>query len=331
MRCLLRRGINRSLETSLPGALTKSLRHLVRSYLGSCQGGKSFEVLTDTRCTGYHPWWAHQIALTKPESKRKHYESLLLPSSPSEEDLVAFEKVLKNQPEPRLLDDILSEVRKNLLDFPNALVGEIGLDRSVRIPYDYDATPRVLSSFTIPFEHQLRICEVQLEQAVELKRNVSMHSVKTHDATLQLWERMASKFGDKFWDVSVDVHSWGVNAQVWKDIEVRSQVDLSVLPTDEPSYHHTDRENTATFSSHSQPFTTAVQRITRDSSQPSPLNDFSSNLTSTPCPNSCPRQCKCSTWSPRSKAGRLSKCGLMTRMRTVSILDPRYQRKNGAP
>jgi Tat protein secretion system quality control protein TatD with DNase activity len=111
----------------------------------------------DTRYIGYHPWWAHQIALTKPESKRKHYESLLLSPSPSEEDLAIFEKVLENQPEPRLFDDILSEVRKNLLDFPNALLGEIGLDRAVRIPYDYDATPRIFSPFTIPFEHQLKI------------------------------------------------------------------------------------------------------------------------------------------------------------------------------
>ncbi|KAF9785561.1 TatD DNase family Scn1 [Thelephora terrestris] len=168
---------------------------------------------------GYHPWWAHQIALTKPESKRKHYESILLSSSPSEEDLVAFEKVLESQPEPRLFDDILSEVRKNLLDFPNALVGEIGLDRAVRIPYDYDATPRILTRFTIPVEHQLKIFETQLELAVELRRSVSMHCVKAHDATISVFARMAKKFGDKFWDVSVDLHSCGVSPQVWKDIE----------------------------------------------------------------------------------------------------------------
>ena len=217
------------LETSPPGPPTRLLRHLVRSQLSSHQAGKPSAVLTVIRCIGYHPWWAHQIALTKPESKRKHYESLLLPSSPSGEDLAAFERVLENQPEPRLLDDILSEVRKNVLDFPNALVGEIGLDRAVRIPYDYDATPRVLSSFTIPFEHQLRIFEVQLELAVELKRNVSMHSVKAHDATLQVWERMANKFGDKFWDVSVDLHSCGFSAQMWKDIEVGSRDACPIL------------------------------------------------------------------------------------------------------
>jgi Tat protein secretion system quality control protein TatD with DNase activity len=174
----------------------------------------------DTSYIGYHPWWAHQIALSKPESKRKHYESLLLPSSPSEEDLAAFARVLEKQPEPRLFDDILSEIRTNLLEVPNALVGEIGLDRAVRIPYDYDATPRVLTRFTIPFEHQLKILEAQLELAVELGRGVSMHCVKAHDATMQVFERMAKKFGDKFWDVSVDIHSFGASPQIWKDIEV---------------------------------------------------------------------------------------------------------------
>lgn len=133
---------------------------------------------------------------------------------------MAFEKVLENQPEPRLFDDILPEIRKNLLDFPNALVGEVGLDRALRIPYDYDATPRILTRFTIPFEHQSKILEAQLELAVELRRNVSMHCVKAHDATIQVFEMMAKKFGDKFWDISVDIHSFGASPQIWRDIEV---------------------------------------------------------------------------------------------------------------
>lgn len=133
---------------------------------------------------------------------------------------------MENQPEPRLFDDVLSEIRKNLYSFPNALVGEIGLDRLVRIPYDYDATPRVLTRFTVPLEHQLRIFEAQLELAVELRRNVSMHCVKAHDATTQAFERTAKKFGDKFWDVSVDIHSFGASPQIWKDIEVRCRCEL---------------------------------------------------------------------------------------------------------
>ena len=155
---------------------------------------------------------------------------------------MAFEKVLEHQPEPRLFDDILSEVRKNLLDFPNSLVGEIGLDRAVRIPYDYDSTPRILTRFTVPFDHQLKVVEAQLELAVEMRRNVSMHCVKAHDATMRVFERMAKKFGDKFWDVSVDLHSCGVSSQTWKDFEVRCQwTCLNVLLTGPCVYATTEK------------------------------------------------------------------------------------------
>lgn len=213
----------RDIATRCPDKVIPAFGKCARISVGIHKPGKSpdSDVLMDTRCIGYHPWWSHQIALTKPVSKRKHYESLLLRPSPSEEDLAVFEKVLENQPEPRLLDDILSEVRKNLLDFPNALLGEVGLDRALRVPHDFDATPRILSPFTVPLDHQLKILEAQLELAVELKRNVSIHSVKAHDATLKLFERMAKKFGNEFWDVSVDMHSCGFSGQMWKEIEVR--------------------------------------------------------------------------------------------------------------
>ena len=178
---------------------------------------------------------------------------MLLSPSSSEDVLASFEKLLESQPEPRLFDDILSEVRQNLLDFPNALLGEVGLDRAFRIAYDYDATPRILTSFTVPFEHQLKIFEAQLELAVELKRNMSWHSVKAPDATLQQLERMANKFGDKFWDVSVDIHSCGFSAQMWKDIEVRCWSRLAQSSADQPSHPHTRRKNIAMFSSHSPP------------------------------------------------------------------------------
>jgi hypothetical protein len=56
-----------------------------------------------------------------------------------------------------------------------------------------------------------------------------MHSVKAHDATLQVFERMANKFENEFWDVSVDLHSCGISAQLWKEVEVRRR-DRLVQP-----------------------------------------------------------------------------------------------------
>ena len=101
------------------------------------------------------------------------------------------------------------------------MVGEVGLDRAFRVPVDYHATPRVLTSFSIPIEHQLTVLEAQLELAVELERNVSVHSVKAQQATIDLLGRMKKKHGAERWNrISVDMHSCGLSPQTWRDLEV---------------------------------------------------------------------------------------------------------------
>lgn len=134
---------------------------------------------------------------------------------------IEFRTLLPSLPEPRPFSEVLAEVRENLTAFPNAMVGEVGLDRAFRVPVDYHATPRVLTSFSIPIEHQLTVLEAQLELAVELGRNVSMHSVKAQQATIDLLERMKKKHGAERWNrISVDMHSCGLSPQTWRDLEV---------------------------------------------------------------------------------------------------------------
>ena len=101
------------------------------------------------------------------------------------------------------------------------MLGEVGLDRVFRIPLDYFASPRHLTTFTIPLAHQVAILEAQIEVAVELGRNISMHSVKSQQATLELLGKMKGKFGEKWNRISVDIHSCGFNPQTWRDMEVR--------------------------------------------------------------------------------------------------------------
>lgn len=101
------------------------------------------------------------------------------------------------------------------------MVGEVGLDRAFRVPVDYYASPRVLTSFSIPLEHQLTLLEAQLELAVELGRNVSIHSVKAQQATTDLLAKMKKKHGAEIWNrISVDMHSCGLSPQTWRDLEV---------------------------------------------------------------------------------------------------------------
>ncbi|KAI0660587.1 hypothetical protein C8Q70DRAFT_913608 [Cubamyces menziesii] len=192
-------------------------------------------------CFGYHPWFYHWISL-EPSSKEAHYRALFLPASPppKPEHVSAFEKLLPFLPEPTPLSEVITDVRARLTAFPHAMLGEVGIDRVCRIPYSYPADPpyassyndggdggdreggsRELSPFTIPLEHQLAILEAQLALAVELKRNVSLHSVKCQQATGELLDRMKTRFGAAWLRISIDLHSCGLSAQTWQQISKR--------------------------------------------------------------------------------------------------------------
>lgn len=189
---------------------------------------------------GYHPWFSHQIATQPVISKRDHYRSIFLksPIKPDHEDL--FNELLESLPDPILLTDVLAELKQNLTDFPNAMLGEVGIDRSFRIPIDFDVSPRKLTPFTVPLEHQVSIVEAQLQVAVDLGRNISFHSVKAQKATLDLIDRMVEKHGDRWYRISADMHSCGFSPQTWTDVQKKHcNIFLSLSTTiNEKSSNH---------------------------------------------------------------------------------------------
>lgn len=97
-------------------------------------------------------------------------------------------------PEPVLLSDVLSSIESRLLADPDALVGEIGLDKAFRIPNPETVHPRN-SSLQTPISHQLAVVEAQLALAVRLNRHVSFHSVRAARETVQLLERFRRRHG----------------------------------------------------------------------------------------------------------------------------------------
>lgn len=153
-------------------------------------------------CFGWHPWFSHQIyddvtsgteQKTGSPSKDYHYRKVLSPA-PSDE------KFLDSMPAPRPLSGLLAQMRGHLEKYPVGLVGEIGLDRSFRIPvpevpkYSIQGnsalTPggregRQLSPYHVNLEHQQRILKAQLHLAGEMNRAVSVHGVAAHGVVFQ--------------------------------------------------------------------------------------------------------------------------------------------------
>ncbi|KAI4194759.1 MAG: hypothetical protein LQ350_007581 [Teloschistes chrysophthalmus] len=144
---------------------------------------------------GWHPWFSHQILddLNCSQSKTElpdatnHYKAVLS-LSPDDEFILSL-------PEPRLLSGLLSQIREHLQRFPYALVGEIGIDRSFRLPVQWDPsseaaknaslTPggrdgRPLTHHRVHIDHQRVILKAQLNLAGEMGRPVSVHGVAAH-------------------------------------------------------------------------------------------------------------------------------------------------------
>jgi Tat protein secretion system quality control protein TatD with DNase activity len=174
-------------------------------------------------CFGWHPWFSHQMYIDEEggngdrqwkeqgnltgDAKVKHYQTVLQPSRDNLSD--EYRQIFLSLPDPTPFSTFLSQTRQHLERYPYALIGEIGLDRSFRIPEswinneelwakrNHNLTPggregRRLTPFRCSPQHQKKICKMQLQLAAEMGRGVSVHGVQAHGLvfeTLQdLWK-----------------------------------------------------------------------------------------------------------------------------------------------
>lgn len=165
-------------------------------------------------CFGWHPWFSHHIyddggrglgqANGTPD-KVAHYQAVLAPT-PKDHGFIA------GLPQPLSLRAYLASMKDYLHKYPFALVGEVGLDRSFRIPNDWilgqkeerdqSLTPggregRKLSPYRVKLEHQRSILEAQLHLAGEMQRAVSLHGVQAHGALFETLRETWSGFENK--------------------------------------------------------------------------------------------------------------------------------------
>lgn len=142
------------------------------------------------------------------------------------------------------------------------MLGEVGLDKSFRLPERaytrepegpagedqqdptgqteaddaqaavYQVAPpaipvtrkRRLTSLQTPIEHQVAILSAQVGLAIELGRNVSMHSVRAQGATLDFFEEMTKRYPGGieagFEHINLDLHSCSLSVETLTRVQV---------------------------------------------------------------------------------------------------------------
>jgi Tat protein secretion system quality control protein TatD with DNase activity len=161
---------------------------------------------------GLHPWFCHAVSLAAVlPSRREHYEALF-------DGQAIPDGLIDRLPEPRRLPNILHALERNLVDHPDAMVGEIGLDKSFRLPdiggyiapHSMKPDERAdvsLTQLKTPMAHQVAVCEAQVDVAVRLRRPASLHCVTAQGPMLELMARLKKRHGERFDATTFDMHS----------------------------------------------------------------------------------------------------------------------------
>lgn len=143
----------------------------------------------------------------------------------------------------------LSDLEANLSAHPTSHVGEIGLDRAFRIPTPphiaADKRNPKHTDLATPLSHQLRIVEAQVDLAIRLGKNISLHSVRAPQETVDMLRRFKEVKGEGWQRIHVCLHSFGGSAESAKQIQkgalrfplssFRSALDLSDLLAAHPN------------------------------------------------------------------------------------------------
>ncbi|KAF9287955.1 hypothetical protein BGZ74_000986 [Mortierella antarctica] len=140
-----------------------------------------------------------------------HYQQVL--QVPASAPITYLPALAARLPEPRALEPAMQELRRKLEEHPTAVLGEIGLDRTARVPEPSTPaeTPQDDASAAggqkkttlalTSIQHQLNVVREQLKIAASLDRAVSFHCVQAyghwHDFLIQEGRRLKQREADR--------------------------------------------------------------------------------------------------------------------------------------
>ncbi|KAI8888393.1 Metallo-dependent hydrolase, partial [Backusella circina FSU 941] len=147
-------------------------------------------------CYGIHPWFSHRL-MSKEKSEispEEHYRAILV--SPKQDELDDMIEALEP---PFTYMEWYGHLRLKLLDDPNALLGEVGLDKAARLLpggiIDWHGVKPTTVQCSI--EHQTKMLEIQISLAKELNRGVSIHCVQAQGHLFNVLNIHAKKIVSK--------------------------------------------------------------------------------------------------------------------------------------
>ncbi|KAI8993210.1 hypothetical protein BDB01DRAFT_716286 [Pilobolus umbonatus] len=127
-------------------------------------------------CFGIHPWFSHQLSVNKntTDNKDTHYFSIL--KGPEEE----IQGLIVDLQPPIAYSIWYNDLRARLMEHPEALVGEVGVDRAARLLPGGGVEWHGVKPTNVQcaVEHQMAVLDIQLNLARELKRAASIHCVQ---------------------------------------------------------------------------------------------------------------------------------------------------------
>jgi len=216
-----------------------------RSFLRSVPSLTLRTTLADERegpRAGLHPWFSHPISFSPPSSlppKDEHYSRLFTDPANPDAPHPSLASLLPYLPDPVSFDAFLSDLEHNLVSHPSSHVGEIGLDRAFRIPNPphvvADKANPKNSDLATPLAHQLRIVEAQVDLAIRLGRNISLHSVRAPKETVDMLQGFKDSKGDGWRRLHVCLHSFGGSPESAKQIQKGASRSRPLSSSSSPS------------------------------------------------------------------------------------------------